>query len=84
MSPADEPMGTLRAAVDPAELDELWAAVGFDGPLPDVDFEQRVVISVTIPDDACPFLVDLPPPADSGSRSSEADAQWLRSLRGRR
>lgn len=50
---AVEPMATLRAATDADELAELWTAVGLDGA-PEVDFEERLVVSVTIPDGACP------------------------------
>lgn len=54
MAQASEPMGTLRAAVDPAGLDALWAGIGFAGDPPAVDLAQSVVVSMTIPDDACP------------------------------
>lgn len=51
---AQEPMGTLRAATDTAALDELWAASGGVGVVPSVDLATDVVVSITIPDDACP------------------------------
>lgn len=54
MEQAGEPMGTLRAAVDPAGLDALWTGIGFAGDPPPVDLTQWVVVSMTIPDDACP------------------------------
>jgi hypothetical protein len=46
------PIGSLRSAVDQRELDELWAAVGLTGDAPAIG--SRVVVSITIPDDACP------------------------------
>lgn len=52
--PAHEPMGTLRAAIDQAGLELLWSHIQFDGPAPTVDFGESVVVSITIPDDACP------------------------------
>jgi hypothetical protein len=36
---------TVRAAPDPAALAELWAAAGFDGAAPEVDFGSEVVVS---------------------------------------
>ena len=54
MEQASEPMGTLRAAVDPAGLDALWTGIGFADDPPAVDLAQSVVVSMTIPDDACP------------------------------
>lgn len=55
----DEPMGTLRSATDQAELGELWERATSNPsegpvPLPSVDFGRQVVVSITIPDDACP------------------------------
>jgi hypothetical protein len=47
-------MGQLRAATTDAELAQLWSGIGFTGEPPTVDFDDRVVVSVTIPDDACP------------------------------
>lgn len=55
----EEPMGTLRAASDRTELAELWdratsnPSVG-PVPVPSVDLDRQVVVSITIPDDACP------------------------------
>lgn len=54
MEQATEPMGTLRAAVDPAELGALWTGIKIPGDLPPVDLTRWVVVSMTIPDDACP------------------------------
>jgi hypothetical protein len=54
MEPAVDPMGSLRAAVDDDELGRLWDDIGFDGEPPAVGFDERVVVSITIPDDACP------------------------------
>jgi hypothetical protein len=48
------PMGTLHAAFDQGGLGRLWSAIGFEGNPPAVDFTGRVVVSITIPDDACP------------------------------
>jgi len=49
-----DPAGPLRAAVDPAEYQALWEAVGDNGAPPAADLRQDVVVSVTITDDACP------------------------------
>ena len=54
MREATEPMGTLRSAVNPDGYAWLWESVGFDGQPPAVDFERRIVVSITMPDDACP------------------------------
>jgi hypothetical protein len=51
---AEDPMGTLRAATDQAGYDELWATSGGSGPPPEVHMDSSVVVSITIPDDACP------------------------------
>lgn len=48
------PMGTLHAVFDQGGLGRLWPAIGFDGDPPAIDFAGRVVVSITIPDDACP------------------------------
>ena len=42
------------SALSEEEMVELWGASGGDGPSPVVDLEQWVVVSMTIPDDACP------------------------------
>lgn len=47
-------MGQLRSATDTAGLEALWAAIGFEGEAPSVDLDQDLVVSITIPDDACP------------------------------
>jgi heat shock protein HslJ len=55
----EEPIGALRAASDQTELAELWdratsnPSVG-PVPVPSVDLDRQVVVSITIPDDACP------------------------------
>jgi hypothetical protein len=54
MHSASEPMGTLRAATDAASLLALWQGIGFDGEPPPVDLDTFIVVSMTIPDDACP------------------------------
>ena len=51
-------MGTLRAATDQDALDRLWADTGTKGPPPTVDLASQVVVSITIPDDACPPKLD--------------------------
>lgn len=51
-------MGTLRAATDQDALDRLWADTGTKGPPPTVDLATQVVVSITIPDDACPPKLD--------------------------
>jgi hypothetical protein len=54
MREASEPMGSLRSATDAEGFAVLWEGIGFDGEPPSVDFGEEVVVSVTIPDDACP------------------------------
>lgn len=54
MGERGEPMGTLRAAYDEGELSALWSDAGLPADPPAVDFEAQVVLSITIPDDACP------------------------------
>jgi len=51
---AVDDMGTLRAATDRPEFDALWAQSGSDQVPPQIDFDTVVVVSITIPDDACP------------------------------
>ncbi len=47
-------LGVLRSASSPAELASLWRVAGAEGAVPGIDFDQQVVVSITIPDDACP------------------------------
>ncbi|HTO02005.1 MAG TPA: hypothetical protein VL068_15165 [Microthrixaceae bacterium] len=47
-------MGALRAEYTQEELTQAWAAAGLGGSPPEVDFAEKVVLSITIPDDACP------------------------------
>lgn len=47
-------VGVLRSASSPAELAGLWEVAGAEGEEPSIDFDQQVVVSITIPDDACP------------------------------
>jgi hypothetical protein len=47
-------MGTLRSAVDADELAQLWSDAGFADEPPEIDFDRWIVVSITIPDDACP------------------------------
>jgi hypothetical protein len=51
---AVEPMGTVRAAATAEGYEALWASSGLEGELPAVDIAEQVVVSMTIPDDACP------------------------------
>lgn len=51
---AEDDVGQLRAATDAAGLEALWAEIGFEGEPPSVDLVQDLVVSITIPDDACP------------------------------
>ena len=47
-------LGVLRAAGSVAQLAGLWQVAGADEAVPTVDFGEQVVVSITIPDDACP------------------------------
>lgn len=47
-------MGSFDAARNPEELSEVWADAGRPPPAPIVDFDEQIVLSITIPDDACP------------------------------
>lgn len=54
-------MGSVHSVGAIAELDtndhelaELWADAGQPPPAPEVDLEDQLVLSITIPDDACP------------------------------
>ena len=47
-------MGVLRSAVDIEELARLWADGRLEGQLPELDFDRWIVVSIAIPDDACP------------------------------
>ncbi len=49
-----EKMGTLRSASTPEELADLWSDAGLAPRPPAIDFDKQVVVSITIPDDACP------------------------------
>lgn len=49
-----EEMGTMRAALDADALADVWTAFGQSPPPPDVDFDAAFVLTITIPDDACP------------------------------
>lgn len=51
---AVDDMGTLRAATDRPGLALLWTQSGSDRVPPETDFDSVVVVSITIPDDACP------------------------------
>lgn len=54
LTDSGEQMGTMRAALDDDALADVWAAFGQASPPPEVDFEQAFVLTITIPDDACP------------------------------
>lgn len=47
-------LGVLRAAGSPTQLAGLWEVAGAAEAVPAVDFGEQVVVSITIPDDACP------------------------------
>lgn len=49
-------IGLLESAQTPAELSRMWAAGTPESgsPVPEVDFDQQVVVGITIADDACP------------------------------
>jgi hypothetical protein len=48
-------MGMLRSATTGPELDRLWSDAGLPGaPLAADFFDRWLVVSITIPDDACP------------------------------
>lgn len=51
---ANEPMGSLHAAVDQEGLRRLWSDVGVEDTPPDVDLERWVVVSLTVPASSCP------------------------------
>jgi len=51
---AGDAPGQLRSATSGYELAAMWAAIGFPAPLPKVDLARQLVVSITIPDDACP------------------------------
>jgi hypothetical protein len=51
---AVDEMGTLRAATDQPGYEELWSTSGASGAAPEVHMPGSVVVSITIPDDACP------------------------------
>lgn len=54
VEPTSLPMGTLRAAFDRDEYTEQWRTLGAEEAAPTVDFTEFMVVSITIPDDACP------------------------------
>jgi hypothetical protein len=54
MAAVGDEMGRLRAAVDPAQLEALWAEAGLPGRPEPTDFDRWVIVTITIPDDACP------------------------------
>jgi hypothetical protein len=49
-----EPIGSLRSAQNADELAQLWSSSMRGLPLPEVDFTEQVVVSMTIGSDACP------------------------------
>lgn len=52
--PGIDAMGALRSASTQAELKQVWTTAGLGTSPPEVDFTEKVVVSITIPDDACP------------------------------
>ncbi|MEO6629086.1 MAG: hypothetical protein ABIP03_11015 [Aquihabitans sp.] len=57
-SSGSDPVGTLRAATDQNALVSLWDDAGTNIATPAVDLTKQVVVSITIPDDACPPKLD--------------------------
>lgn len=51
---ASDQMGKLRSATTAGEYVNLWKSANTSDPRPEVDFHEQVVVSITIPDDACP------------------------------
>ncbi len=51
---ASDQMGTLRSATDDGGYVNLWKYANAGEPRPGVDFDEQVVVSITIPDNACP------------------------------
>lgn len=49
-----EPVGTLRSAASQHNYETLWTSVGGEGAPPAVRLESEIVVSMAIPDDACP------------------------------
>ena len=49
---------SLQSVLDQTQLDQLWVIDGLAGQVPDVDFDRQSVVSMTIPDDACPPTLD--------------------------
>jgi len=47
-------IGVLRSAVGTRELRAMWRDAGLAGDVPSVDFNRWVVVTIAIPDDACP------------------------------
>jgi hypothetical protein len=54
MDGAFESAGTLRAATTVEAYHSLWDMAGLEAERPEVDLDANVVVSITIPDDACP------------------------------
>lgn len=51
----NDEMGTMRFADNETEFAALWDSATADSgePLPQVDFAEQVVVSITVPDDGC-------------------------------
>lgn len=47
-------LGVLRSASSGVQLAGLWDVAGATEPVPTIDFDEQVVVSITIPDDTCP------------------------------
>jgi hypothetical protein len=52
--PSQLPIGQLKSAQSATDLARLWREAGKKTPLPAVDFDEQVVVAMTIADDACP------------------------------
>jgi hypothetical protein len=80
--------GTMRSAFSSEGLDSLWTAAGFEGPAPVVDFDARMVVSMTILDRGCGSDlrrfdlagVDLTPVFGSDGRCPEEPETFMVSL----
>lgn len=51
---SSESLGTLRSAGNADGLVDLWKGANLEGGPPSIDFDNRAVVSITIPDDLCP------------------------------
>jgi hypothetical protein len=56
---SDEPPGALHAAQTPGEVGRVWLDAGQPPPIPKVDLEREVVVSLTTWGSPCDVLVEL-------------------------